>query len=144
MEFPGTFCCFVWYIEDITGMVKTITASVRQQEIVRDFKKILDQHMDELRQGKADRTYEIRDFADALHIHPTHLSNTLHESLGQSPCDIYELRLVALAKELLLSSTKPIGEIASQLCYDPSNFTKFFKLYVGITPKEFRQANMKI
>jgi AraC family transcriptional regulator of adaptative response / methylphosphotriester-DNA alkyltransferase methyltransferase len=118
--------------------------SIRQQEIVRDFKALLDQHMNELRTGEAEKTYEIRDFADALHIHPTHLSNTLHEALGQSPCDIYELRLISLAKELLLNSTKPIGAIADQLCYDPSNFTKFFKQYEQQTPKEFRKANLKI
>jgi AraC family transcriptional regulator of adaptative response / methylphosphotriester-DNA alkyltransferase methyltransferase len=125
-------------------MVTEVKSSVRQKEIVRDFKVVLDKHMDELRKGEADHTYEIRDFAEKLHIHPTHLSNTLHEVLGQSPCNIYELRLVALAKELLLNSTKPIGAIANQLCYDPSNFTKFFKLYTGTTPKEFRQANIKI
>jgi AraC family transcriptional regulator, regulatory protein of adaptative response / methylphosphotriester-DNA alkyltransferase methyltransferase len=118
--------------------------SIRQQEIVNDFKALLDKHMNELRHGEAEKTYEIRDFADALHIHPTHLSNTLHEVLRQSPCDIYELRLIALAKELLLNSTQPIGNIAAQLCYDPSNFTKFFKLYTQQTPKEFRKANLKI
>jgi AraC family transcriptional regulator, regulatory protein of adaptative response / methylphosphotriester-DNA alkyltransferase methyltransferase len=125
-------------------MVTEAKSSMRQKEIARDFKTILDKHMDELRRGEADHTYEIRDFADAMHIHPTHLSNTLHEVLGQSPCDIYELRLLALAKELLLGSTQPIGAIASQLCYDPSNFTKFFKQYTGVTPKAFRLANVKI
>jgi AraC-like DNA-binding protein len=118
--------------------------SIRQQEIVRDFNILLDRHMDELRNGKAEKTYEIRDFADALHIHATHLSNTLHEALGQSPCDIYELRLIGLAKELLLNSTQSIGNIAAQLCYDPSNFTKFFKQYEQQTPKQFRKANLKI
>lgn len=124
-------------------MVTELSPSVRKKEIVRDYQVILDKHMDELRRGEAERTYEIRDFADFLHIHPTHLSNTLHEVLGQSPCDIYEHRLLALAKELLINTTKPIGDIAAQLCYDPSNFTKFFKMYTGTTPKQFRQANVK-
>jgi AraC family transcriptional regulator, regulatory protein of adaptative response / methylphosphotriester-DNA alkyltransferase methyltransferase len=125
-------------------LIDTAPTSIRKKEIVKDYKILLDRHMDELRRGEAEKTYEIRDFADALHIHPTHLSNTLHEVIGQSPCDIYELRLIALAKELLVTTTKPIGDIATQLCYDPSNFTKFFKLYEGTTPKEFRKANHKI
>lgn len=119
---------------------KVLEITIRQQEIVNDYQKLLEVHMAELRNGESENTYEIRDFADALHIHPTHLSNTLHQVLNQSPCDIYENRLVDLAKELLSTTTKSIGEIASQLCYDPSNFTKFFKLYTGMTPKQFRKA----
>ena len=118
--------------------------SVRQKEIVKNFMALLDRHMNELRNGEAEKTYEIRDFADAMHMHPTHLSNTLHQALGQSPCDVYELRLMSLAKELLETTTKPIGDIAAQLCYDPSNFTKFFKQYESVTPKEYRKVNHKI
>lgn len=58
-----------------------------------------------------------------------------------SPCDLYESQLLELSKELLLSTNKPIAEIARQLYYDPSNFTKFFKTYTGQTPKEFRKGN---
>lgn len=126
-------------------MVSTSTlASPRQKEIVRDFLVQLDKHMAQLKDGLADRTFEIRDFAELLHIHPTHLSNTLAEVLGQSPCDLYENRLILLSKELLSTTSLPIAAIARQLYFDPSNFTKFFKHFEGITPKEFRQVNSKI
>jgi AraC family transcriptional regulator, regulatory protein of adaptative response / methylphosphotriester-DNA alkyltransferase methyltransferase len=115
------------------------TVSIRAQEIVEKYQQVLDQHIDDLRHGRAEKTFEIQDFADLLHIHPTHLSNTLHQTLGQSPCDLYENRLLALAQELLRDMRKPVGEIARQLYYDPSNFTKFFKAYTGITPKQYRQ-----
>lgn len=95
--------------------------------------------MQQLREGSAEQTLEIRDLADRLHVHPTHLSNTLHEALGKSPCDLYEERLMALAKELLGDPSRPIGAVAAQLCYDPSNFTKFFKHYEGLTPRQYRQ-----
>jgi AraC-like DNA-binding protein len=29
------------------------------------------------------------------------------------------------------------------LTFDPSNFTKFFKNYEGITPKQFRELQLK-
>lgn len=122
----------------------TPAVSLRQQEIVKDYLYQLDKHIDELKAGLAEKTFEIRDLADLLHIHPVHLSNTLHQTLGLSPCDLYEQRLVAISKELLLTSKKSIGEIAHQLYYDPSNFTKFFKKYEGITPRQFRQSNSKI
>lgn len=114
--------------------------SIRATEIVDKYQKLLDQHIDDLRHGRAEGTFEINDFAEMLHIHPTHLSNTLHQTLGQSPCDLYENRLLSLAKELLSDLKMPVGDIARQLYYDPSNFTKFFKAYTGITPKQYRQS----
>jgi AraC family transcriptional regulator, regulatory protein of adaptative response / methylphosphotriester-DNA alkyltransferase methyltransferase len=116
--------------------------SLRQKEIVKDYLTQLDQHIADLKNGKAEGTFEIKDFADLLHIHPTHLSNTIAQVVGLSPCDLYEKRLVALSKELLLTTNQPIANIARQLFYDPSNFTKFFKHFEGITPKQFREENL--
>jgi AraC-like DNA-binding protein len=124
-------------------MIKQIelsTASIRAQEIVEKYQQVLQAHMEDLRSGRAEKTFEIQDIADMLHIHPTHLSNTLHQTLGQSPCDLYESQLLKLSKELLNDRSKSVGDIARQLYYDPSNFTKFFKAYTGITPKQYRQS----
>jgi YesN/AraC family two-component response regulator len=54
---------------------------------------------------------------------------------------LFEERLVKISKELLLTTTLPIGQIARQLTYDPSNFTKFFKHFTGVTPKKFRELH---
>lgn len=118
-------------------------ASNRQREIVNQYLHELDKHLTELKRGKAESTFEIKDLANLLFIHPTHLSNTIHEVLGKSPCDIYEEKLIEIAKELILSSDRPITHIAQSLTFDPSNFTKFFKSYVGTTPKKFREMSAK-
>lgn len=115
----------------------------RPSSIVSGYFKLLDKHMKDLETGNADRTLDINDFARLLFIHPTHLSNTINQVLKKSPCDIYEEKLLSLAKRMILSSDLPIAEIARRLTYDPSNFGKFFKRYVGITPIQFRQANKK-
>jgi AraC-like DNA-binding protein len=115
--------------------------SSRQHEIVTLFLHELDKHLAELKAGQAESTLEIKDLASLLFIHPTHLSNTIHEVLGKSPCDIYEERLIEIAKELILDSNQPISHIAQTLTFDPSNFSKFFKSYVGTTPKKFRDEN---
>lgn len=115
------------------------TVSLRQKEIVSQYLSQLEKHIADLKNGLAERTLEIRDFADLLHIHPTHLSNTIAEVLGKSPCDIYEQRLMDVSRDLLLTSKQSVATIARQLTYDPSNFTKFFKHYEGITPKQFRE-----
>ena len=124
--------------------VLTAPPSVRQKEIVRQYLKVLDEHIDQLKSGNAVRALEIRDFASLLHVHPVHLSNTIKEVTGQSSCSFYEARLLEISKELLLNTKMSIGEIAIRLTYDPSNFTKFFKNYTGTTPKKFRDTNGKI
>ena len=124
--------------------VLTAPPSVRQKEIVRQYLRVLDEHIDQLKSGNAVRALEIRDFASLLHVHPVHLSNTIKEVTGQSSCSFYEARLLEISKELLLNTKMSIGEIAIRLTYDPSNFTKFFKNYTGTTPKKFRDTNGKI
>lgn len=113
----------------------------RPKEIVVQYLKELDKHLAELKSGKADSTFEIQDIASIMHIHPTHLSNTINEQLGKSPCDIYEERLMNIAKELIRTTDLSISMIARHLTFDPSNFTKFFKRFEGITPKQFRDLN---
>jgi AraC family transcriptional regulator of adaptative response / methylphosphotriester-DNA alkyltransferase methyltransferase len=115
--------------------------SVRKKEIVRQYLAELDKHIGDLKTGKADIAFEIRTFAGILHIHPVHLSNTVKEVTGRSTCDHFEERLLDLAKEMLLTTTLPVAQIARQLTYDPSNFTKFFKHFTGTTPKKFRDQN---
>jgi AraC family transcriptional regulator, regulatory protein of adaptative response / methylphosphotriester-DNA alkyltransferase methyltransferase len=125
-------------------MQQTITPviSVRKKEIVQQYLTELDHHIQQLKEGKAETALEIKDFASMLHVHPVHLSNTIKEVTGQSTCDLYENRLLAVSKELLLTTTLPVAQIARQLTYDPSNFTKFFKQYTGTTPKKFRDEQM--
>ena len=113
----------------------------RPEEITKQFLKELDKHMLELKKGTAEKAFEVQDIASLLHIHPTHLSNTIKEELKQSPCDIYESKLVAVAKDLILQTQLSIAEIARQLTFDPSNFSKFFKHFVGMTPLQFRRLH---
>lgn len=118
-----------------------LKASLRKQQILKQYIAVLDKHVLDLKEGKAIEALEIKDFANMLHIHPVHLSNTVKEVTGQSTCSLYEERLVTAAKDLLLNSNFSIKQVAQQLTYDPSNFTKFFKHFTGITPKQFRSQH---
>ncbi len=121
----------------------TLDKVTRPNEIVEQYLLELDKHMSELKQGKAESTFEIQDLAGLLFIHQTHLSNTVQQFLGKSPCDIYEEKLISVAKELILASNEPIATIAHKLTFDPSNFTKFFKRFEKITPKKFRDLHKR-
>lgn len=44
-----------------------------------------------------------------------------------------------VARRLLLAGDGPVAEVARQLTMDPSNFSKFFRRYEGITPLRYRE-----
>ncbi|MEO9099665.1 MAG: helix-turn-helix transcriptional regulator [Ginsengibacter sp.] len=118
------------------NQVKNITH--RKAEIADKFLLELNKHIKHLISGEIETSYEINQFADLLYINPNHLSDTIKEVLGKSPCAVYEEKLIEAAKELMDNTDKPINEIASILSYDHTNFTKFFKRTTGTTPKKYR------
>jgi len=114
--------------------------SPRKIEIARQFLFELDKHLTELKTGQVEKSIELNEIAERLFIVPNHMSDTVREVLGKSPCEIYENKLVEIAKDMLENSNKPVNEIARTLDYDPSNFTKFFKNYTGLTPSKYRKS----
>lgn len=121
-----------------TGLPKKIQS--RQKEITALFFSTLDAHIGDILTGKAKDSYRIKDFAKVMFIHPVHLSNTIKLQTGKSPCDYVEERLMQEAKRLLSESALPIADIAQKLTFkEATNFTKFFKRFAGVTPKQYRQ-----
>lgn len=119
---------------------KATNISPRKIEIANQFLFELDKHLNELKTGQVEKSMELNEIAERLYIVPNHMSDTVSEVLGKSPCEIYETKLLEISKEMLESSNKPINEIARTLDYDPSNFTKFFKSYTGLTPSQYRKS----
>jgi AraC family transcriptional regulator of adaptative response / methylphosphotriester-DNA alkyltransferase methyltransferase len=119
-----------------TPIPKKILA--RQHEIFADYVRELDKHLDDIMHDRVMDMFEIRDFAEILHIHPTHLTNTIKLTTGKPPCWYFEDRIMTLAKEMLQQNI-PIKQVAFKLTFDASNFTKFFKRFEGVTPKEYRE-----
>ena len=111
----------------------------RQYEITDEYLKTLDTHLADIVEGRATEMFEIRDIANILHIHPTHLSNTVRLTTGHSACSFFEEKILTIAKGMLEKNETSISSIAMLLTYDPSNFTKFFKSYTNLTPKQYRE-----
>ena len=111
----------------------------RQHEIVADYYRAVDQHLADILAGRATEMLEIRDLAAQLCIHPTHLSNTVKLATGHPACYYFEAQIMAIARQLLADTTRTAADIAANLTYDPSNFTKFFKHFAGCTPKQYRE-----
>lgn len=113
--------------------------AARQHEIYADYLREIDRHLADLVAGQVTEMFEIRDLAAVLCIHPTHLSNTVKLVTGHSPCHDFQLRILAVAQQLLRDTDQPVAAVAATLTYDPANFTKFFKRFGGCTPKQYRE-----
>lgn len=114
----------------------------RKTEITTAYLQALDDHLADLVEGRTGDMKEVNEIAELLHIHPTHLSNTIKLATGKSACYFYEHKIIDIAKSLLEQPGKSISDVARLLTYDPSNFTKFFKAYVHQTPGQYRKEHL--
>lgn len=115
----------------------------RSKEITDNYFQFLDYHIAEVVSGEVTEFMEINQIANALFISHKHLTDTVQKETGHHPCHFYDLKILDEAKNMLSKTDLSVSEIARRLTYDPSNFTKFFKKFVGQTPGQFRAENKK-
>ncbi|WP_336834658.1 AraC family transcriptional regulator [Sphingobacterium siyangense] len=111
----------------------------RSEEITIQYFELLDRHLAELIDGVSIEMLELQDIANILCVSQKHLIKIIQETSGNHPCHFYVQKILTCTKTLLTNSELTISEIAQRLTYDPSNFTKFFKKYEGMSPSQFRQ-----
>lgn len=111
------------------------------QQLLSRYRHAVDAEVEALASGERDRLAEIGDLARILGVGPQYLSRAVRQASGMSPCDIYEERLMQLARALLADPALSAAEVGRRLTMDPSNFGKFFKRFQGCTPGEFRSRN---
>lgn len=113
----------------------------RSREITERYFQFLDGHIADVVAGKVTDFMEINQIANALFISHQHLTDTLQKETGNHPCYFYDFKIVEQAKKMLAESDQSVSQIAKTLTYDPSNFSKFFKKFVGQTPGQFRKEH---
>lgn len=90
---------------------------------------------------RAESGVTIATLARACDLSPSRLSHLFRAQLGTSPLAWLEQHRIALAKERLHLSGRPIAEIAAGVGFaDPVWFTRVFRRRVGLSPREFRRA----
>ncbi|MCW2463030.1 AraC-like DNA-binding protein [Elizabethkingia anophelis] len=112
----------------------------RSKEILTSYFAFLDQHIDDVVQGRVPEFMELNQIARELAVSHQHLSDTIQQETGHHPCHFYDEKIIDQAKKLLKETEVPIAQVAMQLTYDPSNFSKFFKKWTGQTPGNFRKS----
>jgi AraC family transcriptional regulator len=84
----------------------------------------------------------IRQIANSVGVHPTHLARVFRSFLGCMPGDLLRGRRLEKAAELLLSTDSSIAEIALESGYsDQAQFTKAFRLMYGTPPRSYRRLS---
>ena len=81
----------------------------------------------------------VEEYASLLGITPNYLSDAIKQATGRTARSFIVERIVLEAKSLLTHTELDIADISHNLQFDEStNFGKFFKKYVGLTPLQFR------
>jgi AraC-like DNA-binding protein len=116
----------------------------RSSQIVKTFKRTLEQHFRDLVNGKAEKAFRVQDYADVQHLHPNYLSNVIKSKTGKPIGTWIAEKTIAEAKSLLQNSTASIKQIASQLGFtEATHFSNYFKKQTAISPVLFRKQHGK-
>jgi len=117
--------------------LNTTLQLTRHQQLVNDFKKLVEENYDHLR--------TVAEYADLLFVTPKHLSEVVKQETRQNPLHVIHHRIFQQAKYWLCSSSLTIKEIAIKLNFDTSShFGRFFKQLAGYNPSEFRELQCAI
>jgi AraC family transcriptional regulator, transcriptional activator of pobA len=89
--------------------------------------------------------HDVEFYASQLFMSPRNLNLITQNVLQQSVSRIIETRKLIEAKNLLISTDKPVSEIGFELGYEEkAYFTRVFKKNAGLTPTEFREEMRKL
>ena len=111
----------------------------RKTEIADSYFNLLDEHLIDLINGRTIKMLELKDIAKKLFVSHKYLIEIIKDDYGHHPCHFYIQKILEQANALLTNTQLTVSEIALKLTYDPSNFGKFYKKYMGITPGQYRK-----
>ncbi|MGD1840988.1 MAG: helix-turn-helix domain-containing protein [Thermonemataceae bacterium] len=123
-------------LEKVNAMFSKGTANKvfinRAEEITFLFEKAL--------REEAHYKSRLSDYTSQLNISKVYLSEVVKKTTGKSAKVLIQEMVIYKAKTLLKQSSNPIATIAYELGFeDASNFVKYFKGLVGITPSMYRK-----
>lgn len=81
----------------------------------------------------------LKEIAAYLEVHPSYLSKVFHEEVGVPLIEYINRKKIEASQYFLLHSNSSISEISQLFGYcNQSYYTKLFKTYTGLTPKQYR------
>ncbi len=85
--------------------------------------------------------FSLDELAERYHISKFYLSRLFKKNTGYSPMQYLMICRLAVARGLLEETDKSISEIVWRSGFsDGSNFSRYFKAHIGMTPEEYRKS----
>ncbi|HEX2514015.1 MAG TPA: helix-turn-helix transcriptional regulator [Chloroflexota bacterium] len=82
----------------------------------------------------------LADLADAVHLHPTYFATLFRRATGEPPLRYVTRYRLQRARDLLLASDYPLGEIARRTgFYDAPHLSRAFAAAEGVPPGQYRR-----
>lgn len=107
--------------------------SDKPRRVVEEIKAIAEER-------HADPALTIQHIADRIYLTSTYISLIFKQETGSTIHEYVTGVRMERAKAMLIHTRKKLADICASVGYqDPSYFTKQFKRYTGLTPKEYRE-----
>lgn len=118
-------------------IVETFSASMfnyvptKNNELIKNAMLYISEHFNE--------SITLEDVSSHVHLHPSYFSTMFKQSTGSSFKEYLNMVRIEESKRLLSNTDFSIIDIAIAIGFeDQSYFSKVFKKYTGLTPKQFR------
>lgn len=118
-----------------------ITRTDVNRNILSRFERLLD---DYFHSGKAQQQGlpTVKYCAGELCLSPNYFGDLIKKETGKSAQEYIQLKVTAIAKDMVLNPERSISQIAYELGFQyPQHFTRLFKKLTGYTPKEYRSVS---
>lgn len=115
----------------------------RSSQIVKNFKRALEQHYRDLLNGRAEQVYRIQDYAALQNLHPNYLGNVIKSKTGKAVSTWISEKTVAEAKAMLQHTANSIKEIANKLGFaEAAHFSNYFRKHTDLSPAQYRKLHV--
>lgn len=115
------------------------TREIPNKDVLTRFEVLLDNyfHNENVREAGLP---SVKYFADKVFLSPNYFGDLMKKMTGKSPQEYIQNKIIDTAKEMLLGTEKPVGQIADDLGFQYSqHFSRVFKKHVGLSPNEYRR-----
>ncbi len=119
-----------------------ITRENVNTDILTRFEALLDNYFESNR-AKAEGLPTVKWCASELCLSSNYFGDLIKKETGKTAQEHIQLKLIGLAKEMVLNPERSISEIAYELGFQyPQHFTRLFKKVTGMPPNDYRQQGL--
>lgn len=115
-----------------------ITRENVNKDILTRFESLLDDYF-ESGKARSEGFPTVKWCASELCLSPNYFGDLIKKETGKTAKEHIQMKIMDLAKSMVLNPEEPISEIAYELGFQyPQHFTRMFKKSTGLSPNEFR------